>query len=178
MRAMKRWLAYPSVQIALCVAVYGWVAWKTWPSGAVFAAPALAAAIAYPLYNLVANIRQAIRENTWLPVHGNHYVFKGYTIHVVEDDERCRWISVADMQKVAGVAASERLLETSFAQRFRRMGKTAQPHLRDDAMIEHLGKQSNPVALRFRTWAERNVAFPGRKIRKGLGIRPEPPDAD
>ncbi|MDB5874775.1 MAG: hypothetical protein JWQ07_4217 [Ramlibacter sp.] len=172
---MKHWLGFPSVQIALCLAVFAWVAWRLGPFGAVWASPLLAAAIAYPVYNLVGNIRHGMRERTWLPVHGQHYVFKGTTIHVLEDDDRCRWISLADMNKVAGITAGERALELAYPERCKRMGKTGQPHLRDDALIEHLGKESNPVALRFRTWAERTVAFPGRKIRESLGIRPDPP---
>lgn len=175
---MKRWFTFPSVQIALCLAVFGVVAWRGGPFATVIASPLLAAAIAYPVYNLVGNIRHAMRERTWLPVHGHHYVFKGITIHVLEDDDRCRWISLADMQKVAGVTASERALEVTYPERCKRMGRSNQPHLRDDAAVLHLAKESNPVALRFRTWIDRDVAMPGRKIRKSLSIRPDPPDVD
>jgi len=54
---MKRWLKFPSVQIALCLVVFGVIAWRGGPFVAVIASPLLAAAIAYPVYNLVANIR-------------------------------------------------------------------------------------------------------------------------
>lgn len=173
---MKRWLTFPSVQIAMCLAVFGVFAWRAGPFATVIASPLLAVVIAYPAYNLVANIRHGMRERTWLPVHGHRYVFKGTTIHVLEDDDRCRWISLADMQKVAGVTASERALELTYPERCKRMGRSGQPHLRDDALIEHLGNESKPVALRFRTWVDRDVSMPGRKIRKSLAIRPDPPD--
>ena len=175
---MKRWLSFPSVQIALCVAVFAVLVWRGGPFVAVIASPLLAAAIAYPVYNLVANIRHGIRENAWLPVHGQHYVFKSMTIHVLEDDDRCRWISLADMQKVAGVTASERALALTYPERCKQLGRAGLPHLRDDALIEHLSKESNPMALRFRTWVDGTVSKPGRKVRKSLGIRPEPPDKD
>ena len=175
---MKRWLTYPSVQIVLCVAVFGVAVWRMGPFAAVIASPLLAAAIARPLLTLMANFRHGVRERNWLPVHGEHYVFKGITIHVLEDEDRCRWISLADVHKVAGVTASEGALVATYPDRCKRMAKNAQPHLRDDALVEHLAKESNPLALRFRTWVDRNVSFPGRRIRKNLGIRPEPPDRE
>ena len=42
--------------------------------------------------------------------------------------------------------------------------------MRDDALIAHLGKENKPEALRFRTWIERNIALPGRRVRKNFGI--------
>jgi hypothetical protein len=152
-----RWLGYPSVQIALCVAVFGVVAWRMGPFATVVASPLLAAAIARPVLSLLANFRHVL---------------------VLEDDDRCRWISLADVKKIAGVTASEGALVVTYPERCKRMGKGEHPHMRDDALVEHLAKESNAVALRFRTWVERTVWFPGRKIRKSLGIRPEPPDAD
>jgi hypothetical protein len=175
---MKRWLGLPSVQIALCLAVYGLVAWRTGPSIAVWTSPLLAAAIARPLLTLIANFRHGVREQIWLPVHGHHYVFKGITIHVLEDDDHCRWVSLVDVHRIAGVTAAERALVVAYPQRCKRMGKPEQPHLRDDALIEHLGKESNAVTLRFRTWVERTIALPARNIRKDKGIRPEPAYAE
>lgn len=37
-------------------------------------------------------------------------------------------------------------------------------------VVAHLAKENEQTALRFRTWVERNIAFPGRRIRKNLGI--------
>jgi hypothetical protein len=173
-----RWLAFPSVQIALCLAAFGLVAWRMGPFATVIASPLLAAAIARPLLTLLANFRHGVRERTWLPVHGEHYVFKGITIHMLEDEDHCRWISLADVHKVVGVTAGEGALAATYPDRCKRMGKREQPHLRDDALVEHLAKENSPAALRFRTWVDRTISFPGRKIRKSLGIRPDPPDAD
>ena len=172
---LKRILSYPLVQIALCVAVYAFVGWRMGPFALVIGSPLLAAAIAFPLLTLIADIRHDARARAWLPVHGHHYVFKGITIHVLEDDDCCRWISLADMRKVAGVTATESVLSTVYPERCKRLGKSGEPHLRDDAVIEHLGKDAgNAVALRFRTWVEREIAYSARTIRKRKGIRPEP----
>jgi hypothetical protein len=174
----KRLLSYPSVQIALCAAVFALIGYRLGASAAVLTSPLLAAAIARPVMNLIANFRHNVRAHVLLPVHGQHYAFKGITIHVIEDDDRCRWIPLADVRKVAGMTANDGALAVTYPERFARMGSPPQPHLRDDALVEHLGKENNPVALRFRTWVERDVIFPGRRIRKGLGIRPEPAYSD
>ncbi|HSI52580.1 MAG: hypothetical protein ACAH21_02160 [Ramlibacter sp.] len=175
---MKSFFQAPSVQIVLCLLAFWWLASKGGPLAIVWFSPLLGAAICYPIYNLIANIRHGVRSHIWLPVHGNHYVFKGITVHVLEDDDYCRWISVADMQKIAGVTASERALEVTYPERFKRMGSPERAHLRDDALVEHLAKESNPVALRFRTWADRDISMPGQKIRRSRNIRPDPPYAD
>ena len=176
---LKRWLSYPSVQIALCLAVFAAIGWRLGPAAIVWTSPLLAACIARPVMNLLANIRYFARERTWLPVHGQHYVFKGITIHVLEDDDCCRWISLADMRKVVGETASESVLAKVYPERCKRLGERGEPHLRDDALIEHLGKDAhNATALRFRTWVDREVAYSVRRIRKSRGIRPEPAYAD
>lgn len=168
---MTRWLRLPSIQIALCLAVYALVGWKLGPFALVLASPLLAAAIARPLLTLLANFRHGVREQVWRPVLGQHYAFKGTTIRVLEDHDHCRWVCLADVRKVVGTTASERALAVTYADRVQQMGRPGQAYLRDDALIEHLSKENNPVALRFRTWAERDIAQPAKRIRKGLGIR-------
>ena len=165
-----RWLSYPSVQIVLAVTLYLLAGWRWGPFVMVWTAPLLAAAVCVPIMNLVANLRHRVRETTWLPVHGQHYVYKGVTIQVLEDEEHRRWVSLADARKVVGVTASERSLAVTYPGRCEHFGK-AGVYLRDDALVEHLGKENDPGALRFRTWAERTIALPGRKVRSNLGIR-------
>ena len=174
---IKTWLTWPSIQIVLCLLVFAGVGYRLGPFGIVVTSPLLAAAIARPVLTLLANLRHRAREHTWLPVHGQHYVYKGVTVNVLEDDDHCRWVSLVDVRKVVGLTASERALAVAYPGRFQQAGRGS-PCLRDDALIEHLGKENNPAALRMRTWVERNVAFPGRRLRASRGIRVEPPDAD
>jgi hypothetical protein len=174
---IKRLLGMPSVQIALCLAVFALVGWRFGKFAVVWTAPLLGAALCRPIMALVANIRHGARARVWLPVHGQHYVYKGVTIHVQQDEDRCRWVPLADVRKVVGTTASERTLAVAFPDRCKPLGKPAQSCLRDDALVEHLGRENNPAALRLRTWVERTIVLPGRKLRSNLGIRPEPPDA-
>jgi hypothetical protein len=174
---VKRWLSFPSVQIVLCVAAYALFGWRMGAFAMVITSPLLAAAIARPVMNLMGNTHYGLRSHVWLPVHGKHYVFKGVTVHVTEDEDHCRWLALADVRKCVGVTAGESALSTTYPGRVRRMGKPEQTFLRDDAVVEHLAKESNPAALRMRTWVDRTVVFPGRRIRQSLGVRPEPPEA-
>ena len=167
---MKHWLSLPFVQIAICVTLYLLAGWRWGPFVMVWTSPLLAAAVCVPIMNLVANLRHRMRETTWLPVHGQHYVYKGVTIQVLEDEEHRRWVRLADARKVVGVTAGERALALAYPGRCEHFGKSGFC-LRDDALVEHLAKENDPDALRLRTWVERNIALPGRKVRSNLGIR-------
>ena len=163
---MKRWLSFPSVQIALCTVCYGLVGYWLGKYMLVFTAPAYGAAIARPLINLVANFRHGVRAHVWMPAHGTYYVFKDTTIHVLDDEDSWRWLPLADVERVLGRKLNARLLGITYPERVLLAGKPARMHIRDDTLIEHLSKLSDPVALRLRTWVERNVALPARRIRQ------------
>jgi hypothetical protein len=167
---MKHWLSLPFVQIAVCVTLFLLAGWRWGAFTMVWTSPLLGAAVCIPVMNLVAGLRQRAREDTWLPVHGQHYVYKGTTINVREDESHCRWVRLADVRKVVGITAGERALAVAYPGRFEAFDKAGM-HLRDDALVEHLGKENDPGALRFRTWVERTVMLPGRKVRGNLGIR-------
>ena len=163
---MKHWLSFPSVQIALCTVFFGMVGYWLGRYMIVFTAPAYGAAIARPLINLVANFRHTVRAGVWLPVHGTHYVFKDITIHVLEDDDNWRWLPLADVERVLGRKLNARVLAITYPERLEKGGKPVRMYMRDDALIEHLSRLSDPVALRFRTWLERSVALPARRMRQ------------
>ena len=172
---LKRWLGDPAVQIALCVAVYFAVTWHMGATAMVIASPLLGAAIALPLINLASGVRHRVREATWLPKHGQHYVFRGVTLNVIEDDDYCRWVRLADARKVFPIVATERVLAISYPGRVKAFGNARDAYMRDDALVEHLGKETDGVALRFRTWVDRTIFFPADKVRSERGIRPQPP---
>jgi hypothetical protein len=176
--AGKGLLKQPSVQIALCTLVFGFLGWKFWPFGTVFLAPAYAACIARPLMNLVANVRHTMRENVWLPLHGEHFVYKNTAIRVMEDESHWRWVCLDDVKKVIEFNASESALAAAYPRRFQRGGKPVKPYLRDDALIEHLAKSTNELTQRFRTWVDRSVQKPGATVRERLGVRDDRDEDD
>lgn len=175
---MKNWFKFPSIQIALYTSVYALAGFYFGKFALLWASPLLALAIRRPLIALASNLKYQARAHVWLPMHGQHYVFRDIRIHVVEDDDHCRWVNLADAQKVVGVTATERSLAGTYPGRVKSMGTPARPHMRDDALVTHLAKENRPEALRFSTWVERNIALPGRKVRKNLGIDMDTLDSD
>ncbi len=175
---LLRWLRYPSVQIALCTLAYAAIAWRMSAFWIMMTGVAWAIAIARPLINLVANAQYSVRAAAWLPVHGKYFAHKGVTLRVVEDEDHCRWIHLADARRVAPGIAADRVLVATYPGRVQRMGQPQVLHVRDDALVEHLGKTMDGNALRFRTWIDHDIALPAAKERKRLGIRPEPPFAN
>ena len=163
---MKRWLSFPLVQVLLWVAAYTLVAYCFGKFPVVWTAPLFAYAVSRPLVALASDFRRKLREHVWLPVHGKHYVFKDITVHVIEDDAHCRWVCLADVRRAVGIEANERALAATYAGCLQSMGKPAQMHMRDDALIAHLGKNKELAVLKFKAWVERSVAFPGQKLRK------------
>jgi hypothetical protein len=163
---MKQWLDLPSVQVFLCTLGYALLAYWTDRWTVLFTSPLYAALMARPVINLIANTRHGFRSAVWLPVHGQHYVFKNTTMQVLEDDEGWRWVKLADVESALGTKLNERVLTATYPDRLQVMGKPARMHIRDDALITHIGKQNDPMSLRFRTWLERNVAFPAERARE------------
>jgi hypothetical protein len=163
---MPQWLSLPSVQVALCTACYLLLGYWTDKWTVLFVSPLYGALMARPLMNLLASLRQVIRSRVWLPVHGQHYVFKGTTIHVLDDAGGWRWVRLADVQQVLETALNARVLAITYPERLEMMGRPAQMHMRDDALILHLAKQNDATALRLRTWLERNIAFPAQRARQ------------
>jgi hypothetical protein len=175
---MKRILGLPSVQIALCFAVLLLVFWKAGPVWGVWFTPLFAACVARPVLNLIENARQNVRAMVWLPVHGEHFVFKDITIHVVQDEDHWRWVNLADARKVAGITTSDESLRKAFGDRLQKMGKPLVLHIRDDALVEYLSKSTDSLTLRFRTYVDRTIGLPGRTLREREGKRSAQDDDD
>ncbi len=167
---MKRWLSLPLVQIALWLGAWALVGYYLGPGALVMTSPLMAVGIRRPLVALVSDFRRAVRSHAWLPVHGQHYVFRGITVHVVEDDAQCRWVRLADIGKVVGNIAPAHALAAVYPNGVQALGTPVEPHMRDDALVAHLGKLNQPEALRLRTWVERNIAKPGQKLRRTTAI--------
>ena len=168
---MKKWLRSPALHIGLIVAAYALLGYRLGVFAVVWSLPLVAALLARPVMALASNTYGRMRGHVWLPVHGQHYVFRGTTLHVVEDDDGQRWVCLADVRRVVPDAANDRTLAATYPGHLKVMGSPAQPHLRDDALVTHLGKQNNSTALKFRTWVARAVMLPGQKTRRNLGIK-------
>jgi len=102
-------------------------------------------------------------------VSGHHYQYLGFHIQIREDEDGCRWIPVDDLRRIVGNLASDNSLAHRYPSGFERMGKPEIAYLRDDALMTHLAEAPSARSIKFKNWAERNIAFPARKTRKSRG---------
>ena len=162
-------------RLALCAAG-SWAAWHFGGLVTVVAtAPLYGIALARPLLDLASELRHRSRALVWRSVEGRHYVFRGTPVQVLEDDQQRRWVRAADVRRIVGHTASDGALALTYPDGWRRMGRPAQPHFSDAALVAHLAKESTPEALRFRQWVEREIVFPGQRLRERAGTAPETP---
>ena len=164
------------LRLALCAAL-SWCVWRLLGLAPMVAtAPLWGIALAKPLVDLISEARHGMRRHVWKPLEGRHFVFRGMPLQVLEDADHRRWVRAADVRRIVGHTASNGALALTYPNGWRLLGQPAEPHFSDEALIAHLTKESAPEALRFRHWAEREIAFPARRLRERLGIRTEPPD--
>lgn len=165
-----------TIRLLLCAAA-SWVLWRYFGAAvAVTSAPLYGIALARPLIDLASELRHAMRAAVWRPLEGRHFVYRGTPVQVLEDDDHRRWVRAADVRAIVGHTATNGALALTYPSGWRTIGKPAEPHFSDEALIAHLTKESAPEALRFRHWAEREIAFPAQRLRERLGIRPQGPD--
>ena len=129
--------------------------------------------LARPLMDLAIEIYQVMRRANWRELEGRHYAFKGRTVHVIQDADHQRWVRVADIRAIVGFTASDAALQVTYPNGWRMLGRPPLPHLSDEALLVHIGKERSPEALRLRLWIEREIVFPARREREHHGIRLE-----
>lgn len=129
--------------------------------------------LARPLIDLAIEIYQAMRHANWRELEGRHYSFKGRMVRVIQDADYQRWVRVADIRAIVGFTASDAALQVTYPKGWRMLGKPPLPHLSDEALLVHIGKERSPEANRLRLWIEREIVFPARREREHHGVRLE-----
>ncbi len=163
-----------AIRLALCAAV-SWVLWRIGGAALMmWSAPLYGTALARPLIDLASELRHATRAAVWRPLEGRHCAYRGTPVQVLEDEEHVRWVRAADVRRIIGHGSSNGVLALTYPNGWRTLGKPAEPHFSDEALIAHLRTETSPEALRFRHWAEHTIAFPAQRRRARLGIRRHP----
>ena len=159
------------LRLAICL-LLTWLVWRAFgPPGLPLVLASCGLALARPLLDLVGAIRHELRRANWRELEGRHFVFKSLPVRVVEDEDRQRWIRVADVRRIVGFTASDGALQVTYPAGWKVTGRPPEPYLSDEALLAHLTKERSPRAARFRQWVEREIVFPARRQRKHLGIR-------
>jgi hypothetical protein len=164
-------LATIAIRLVLC----GLVTYAAWRfaglTTAVSTVLLYAIALPKPLIDLASELRHLYRRAHWRDREGRHYVYHGMPLTVHEDVDHRRWVGLAGVRAIVGFTASDATLRVTYPDGWQMLGRPAAPCLRDDALIAHLATERSPVALKFRHWVEREIAFPARRQRERLGIR-------
>ena len=71
-------------------------------------------------------------------------------VHVVEDDDCCRWLATDEIRKIVGGLVSDSLLAEKFPNGYQSRGKAGRGYLRDDALVAHLADLQEPLAIKFK----------------------------
>ena len=121
-------------------------------------------------------MRQGMKQAQLASVQGRHFAFRGRRIEIVEDVDRRRWVRLADVRAIVGFTASDGALAISYPDSVRRLGRSGEAHVADEALLAHLLKERSPEAVRLRVWVEREIVFPARRERERLGIKTAGPD--
>lgn len=168
--------------IALRLGVCGLVAWAAWRwlglTTMVTTLPLFGILLARPLLELAGALRDGMKQVQLAAVEGRHYAFRGRHVQVLEDADRRRWVRLADVRAIVGFTASDGALAITYRDGVRRLGRPAEPHISEEALLAHLLKERAPEAARLRVWVEREIVFPARRERERLGIRTPAVDAD
>jgi hypothetical protein len=161
--------------IALRLVVCGGISWAVWRlfglSSMVPTLGLFGILLARPLLDLAGALRDGMKQVQLAAVEGRHYAFRGRAVQVLDDAERRRWVRLADVRAIVGFTASDGALAISYPDGVRRLGRPAEAHISEEALLAHLLKERAPDAARLRVWVEREIVFPARRERERLGIR-------
>lgn len=163
----QRFLTHPATIVAACVGLGAWVAWTRNPFAFLMTGAFLAIVVSRSLINLAFLARETVREEVWLPVHGEWYSFRDTRISVIEDDEGWRWVPVEDARKILALKVADGTLRKLYPDRSGLVEEGRVLHLRSDALVEYLARSTDDTALRFRTWIDRTISEPARRQRLG-----------
>ena len=168
---MTRILVTISLRLAVCLGI-SWAVWRWFgPAQMVPTLGLFGVALARPLIDLAGALRHGMKQVQLAAVEGRHYAFRGRAVQVVDDADQRRWVRLADVRAIVGFAASDGALAVTYPDGVRRLGRPAEPHLSEEALLAHLVKERAPEAARLRLWVEREIVFPARRERERLGIR-------
>lgn len=132
---------------------------------AVMLSPFIAAAVVWPLMNLVSDTVRQARASALAPLEGRYYAFRGQRVSVIEDATGQRWTRAEDLRRILRTGTADSALAHTYGEGFALLGAPPQGYLNETALLEHLARQPSPDARRMHAWALRDVVAPARLKR-------------
>ena len=131
-------------------------------------APLIGIAFTRLVIDAAAELGWRVRASVLAPLSGKHYVYQGFNLRVVQDDDFGRWLALDDIRRIVGSGATDKALSQTYPGGWRVIhGKG---HLRDDALMHYLGREPSGRAVKLRNWVESSLAVSARTERKRRGI--------
>ena len=161
--------------LALRLAIWLLALWALWRLTGVFglllSLPLFGIIVARSLVDLGIELHYKMKHAHWRHLEGRHYAFRGHRVSVLEDADHRRWVRLADIRAIVGFTASDGALAVTYPNGVQRLGRPAEVHVSDEALLAHLQKERSPDAIRLSAWVEREIVFPARRERERLGVR-------
>ena len=136
-----------------------------------FVAVVMGVAFSRILIDVAADLGWRARQQPLKHLSGTHYQFQNHVVHVLEDDDHCRWLATDEIRKIVNGLVSDAFLAAKFPNGYQSRGKNKHGYLRDDALVAHLAALQEPLAIKFKNWVEHSIALPARTVRKRKGIQ-------
>ena len=136
--------------------------------GLVLSAPLIGIAFTRLVIDAAAELGWRTRSAILAPLSGKHYVYQGFNLRVVQDDDFGRWLAMDDVRRIVGSGATDKALSQTYPGGWQVM--EGKGHLRDDALMHYLGREPSTRAVKLRNWVEHSIAVSARTERKRRGI--------
>lgn len=151
-----------AVRLVLC-SLATWLLWQGVGLGAValaMTAPLFAVALARPLIDAFGLAWGATNERALRHRSGRHFEHRGQALDVAEDDDGLRWLLLADVRKVLPGLPRDEVVRRQSGALVGTVDGYAGLRIRADALQDLLRKASEPAAVKFKVWLERDVLSP------------------
>jgi hypothetical protein len=129
----------------------------------VFGPPIAALTLAAPLL-MLRPITQYAVEAGWFAskaqalslVNGRFYSCNGVPVEVAEDPMGYRWVATAAVRRITRTTTSDEVFAGLYPAGYEPMD--GKGYLRTDVLQEHLSTSRDPDTIKFKVWAQRNLA--------------------
>ena len=136
-----------------------------WAMTIVVSSPIWAVALARPFLEFVPAAYQAIRSLVWDKEHGRWYAYQGRRIRVFTVDG-APWVAVQDIAAVTGWKDLDERCQRLPPEQCQVVESAELLCLSEPGIHGLFGKRTDPAALKFGIWIERNVLLQFRLARE------------
>jgi hypothetical protein len=127
-------------------------------------APLLGVALARPLVEILSGVPRFYSGIVLRKVNGRYFEYRGSSLDIHVDERATCWISTADLRKIVALPADP-VLRKRYPLQCRELGEPIEWRLGAEALIEFLGKSTEPDTTKFSHWVDKTVITPARNKR-------------